>query len=372
MIKVGIVGYGFSAQTFHLPFLTSTYSDLSQLRFTAISTSKPKEVKREYPNVEVFSTPEELILHGDVDLIVITSPNDTHYELAKACLTHHKHVVIEKPMAITFEQCMALSELANANNLLLSVFHNRRWDGDFLTVKSLLKSNAIGDVKVFESHFDRFRPIVRKRWREQKGQGTGILYDLGSHLIDQAICLFGMPNAVTARCLALRAQSEVVDYFNVQLHYNRPIQNNKIKPDESIDLAQSQFEVVLNSSPFSANPNPRFKIQGTLGAYIVDGLDPQEAQLKAGLDIVETEFGSAKEEHFGRVYSQDQESMVNDDIMESRIATQKGDYKQFYIQVVSAITHHSDNPVTPHSAANVVRIIELAEQSALAEKTLSV
>ena len=169
MIKTGVIGYGYSAKIFHLPLIESS----EQLEFYAISTSKLEEVKPNYPSVSVYSNANDLIADSEIELVVIATPNDVHFHLAKLCLENGKHVVLEKPMVTTSAEGKALIALAKANALVLSVFHNRRLDGDYLTVKKILEEKSLGDIRYFESRFDRFRPEVINRWREIPGPGSG-------------------------------------------------------------------------------------------------------------------------------------------------------------------------------------------------------
>ena len=339
MIKVGVIGYGYSAKTFHIPLIMAAYG----LELTAISSSQQSLLALEHPDVMVLDTPEALISSGVIDLVIITAPNDVHYSLAQLALMQGLHVVVEKPMVTTSAEAQKLVELAEQTGLILSVFHNRRWDGDFLTVKKLIENNAVGELRFFESHFDRFRPQVKQRWREQPGAGSGIWFDLGSHLVDQSVNLFGLPEAVTARCLASRDGAQTTDYFHVMLHYQ-------------------QLEVVLHAGSFSAAPNQRFRLEGTEGSFIKYGLDPQEEQLKQGLSPNELLFGGENVNDFGRLYSA---------TSSDRVATEQGCYLAYYLALEYSILTGSDNPVKPESAVAVLKILELAERSSEQGKTLA-
>lgn len=340
MIKVGVIGYGYSAKTFHMPLIKTSKS----LELAAISSSQKETVGMKYPNVSIFETAQDLITSGNLELVVITAPNNVHYQLAKQCLENGINVVLEKPMVSTSLEAEELVNLAKDRSLMLSVFHNRRWDGDFLTVKKLLDNNLIGDVRFFESHFDRFRPTVRQRWREQPGQGSGIWFDLGSHLVDQAISLFGSPEAITARCLPLREGSKTTDYFHVLLHYKN-------------------LEVVLHASSFSAAPNNRFRVEGTKGSFVKYGFDPQEEQLKNGITPSQSSYGMEIAEHYGILYSDSSSELIE---------TEGGCYHQYYSGITEAIQSGSSNPVNPEDAVEVLRILELAEKSSINGETLLV
>ena len=337
-IKAGVIGYGYSSRTFHLPLIESS----EQLEFSAISTSKPEEVKLKYPSVLVYSNANELIADSNIELVVIATPNDVHFRLAKLCLENGKHVVLEKPMVTTSSEAEKLIALAARKALVLSVFQNRRWDGDYLTVEKILEEKSLGDIRYFESRFDRFRPEVIKRWRERPGPGSGTWFDLGPHLVDQAICLFGLPESLTARCLPLRKNSEAIDYFHVLLHYR-------------------ELEVVLHASSFSAGPNKRFQIEGTKGTYVKYGFDPQEAHLKNGRLPPETKFGVEEKENFGTLYND--ETAV-------KVGTAVGCYQQYYSGISKAIRGDGVCPVSGEDALNVIKILELAENSNREGKTV--
>nr|VUD30707.1 oxidoreductase ydgJ [Raoultella sp. NCTC 9187] len=197
----------------------------------------------------------------NIDLIVIPTPNDTHFPLAKAALEAGKHVVVDKPFTVTLSQARELDAVARSRGQLLSVFHNRRWDSDFLTVKSLINEGLLGEVCYFESHFDRYRPQIRDRWRERGGPGSGIWFDLGPHLLDQAICLFGLPVSMTVDLALLRPGAQSTDYFHAVLVY-------------------PQRRVILHATLLAAAETARFIVHGSRGSYIKYGLDPQEERLK--------------------------------------------------------------------------------------------
>jgi scyllo-inositol 2-dehydrogenase (NADP+) len=353
MIKVGVIGYGYSAKTFHLTLIASSGS----FELAAISSSQTEVLRIKYPDVAIYDDAHALIANENLELIIITAPNHVHFSLAKLCLESGINVVLEKPMVTTSAQAKELVELAKKRCLLLSVFHNRRWDGDFLTVKKLLANNQLGSIRLFESHYDRFRPTVRQRWREQAGPGAGIWFDLGSHLVDQAISLFGLPEALTARCLALREGSQTSDYFHVLLHYK-------------------DLEVVLHASSFSAATNVRFRIEGTQASYVKYGFDPQEEQLKKGITPNEPAYGVETEEDYGHCYSQfpsETSGTINSidrKTVKTAIKTINGCYNQYYTEIAAAMTLGGCNPINPDDAVDVLRILELAEISSISGKKM--
>lgn len=214
-IRVGLIGYGYASKTFHAPLIAGTPG----MMLAAVSSSDATKVHADWPSVPVVSEPKHLFNDPNIDLIVIPTPNDTHFPLAKAALEAGKHVIVDKPFTVTLSQARELDALAKGLGRLLSVFHNRRWDSDFLTVKTLLSEGTLGEILFFESHFDRFRPQVRNRWREQAGPGSGIWYDLAPHLLDQAVNLFGLPVSMTVDLAQLRPGAQTTDYFHAVLSY---------------------------------------------------------------------------------------------------------------------------------------------------------
>jgi len=339
-IKTAIIGYGFSAKTFHLPFLNI----LAHFEVTAISSSNAAAVNNDWPSAQHYATAEQMIVNTDAQLVIITAPNDVHYPLAKLALEHNKHVIIEKPFVTNIADGEALIELANEKKLILSVYHNRRWDGDFLSVKKLMADKTLGNIKHFESHFDRFRPNVVQRWREQAQEGGGILFDLGPHLLDQTLQLFGIPEAITAQCEVMRENSTNVDFFTLTLHYPTM-------------LAQ------LNASLFSAGPNLRFNIQGDQGHYRKYGLDPQEQCLRDGVAPNQSEWGKEDPVHYGQLYDADSSQPI---------ATKHGCYQDYYHHMANAINNDGKPPVSAEDALWNIRLIALAMESSRLGKKMTV
>ncbi|MGO2088975.1 MAG: Gfo/Idh/MocA family oxidoreductase [Oceanisphaera sp.] len=336
MIKTAIVGYGQSASIFHLPFIDS----LPDFELVAISTSKPEKVAQEWPEVTVYTDVDQMLAESNADLVVITAPNEVHYELGRKALNMGLHVVMENPTVTQLHQGAELMRLAESQQRCLIPFHNRRWDSDFVTLQALLKAETLGPIHGFESHFDRFRPRVRA---EQPGGGAGVWFDLGGHLVDQVLVLFGKPQSVTARCLSMRPGSEVTDYFHVQLHYR-------------------DKEVVLHSSPYHPGPTLRFKLQGELGCYIKRGFDPQEERLQNGI-VPDSPF-LAKEavDDYGIFYSDDDAQVIESEI---------GGYRHFYQATAQAIRGEAPPPVSMQDALDGLNIINLAERSSAEGRTVS-
>jgi len=340
-IRVGLVGYGFASKTFHAPLISGT----AEMALAAVSSSDAGKVHADWPSVQVVSDPQALFDDPTLQLIVIPTPNDTHFPLAKAALNAGKHVVVDKPFTVTLSQARELAALAKAKGLMLSVFHNRRWDSDFLTLKALLADGTLGDVRYFESHFDRFRPTVQQRWREQKGAGSGIWYDLGPHVIDQALQLFGSPVAITLDAAELRPGAQTTDYFHCTLTY-------------------PQRRVVLHASMLVAAQSARYQVHGTKGSFVKFGLDPQEDALKAGARPPQEDWGYDMRD--GVLTLAEGDAMV-----EKSLLTIPGNYPAYYAGIRDAINGVGENPVQAEEAIQVMELIELGLQSAEKRQTLS-
>ncbi|WP_276852507.1 oxidoreductase [Enterobacter oligotrophicus] len=329
-INVALIGYGFVGKTFHAPLIQS----VDGLKLAVVSSRDEEKVKRDLPDVIVVGTPEEAIQHPDIDLVVIASPNATHAPLATLALHSGKHVVVDKPFTLDMQEARDLIALAKEKQLLLSVFHNRRWDSDFLGIKQVIEQGTLGNVKHFESHIDRFRPEVRVRWREQNVPGSGLWFDLGPHLIDQTLQLFGLPQSVQGNIATLRDGAEINDWAHVVLNY-------------------PEHKVVLHCSMLVAGGTSRFTVHGDKASVLKGRIDQQEVQLLAGVIP-----GS---EHWG----EDSDDMVLFDANgeTSRVKTPKGDQRQYYLNVRDALTGKTENPVHPVEALAVMAVLEAAVKS---------
>lgn len=334
--NVGLVGYGFASKTFHAPLIAATPG----LTLAAVSSRDADKVHADLPHVEVDATPQALFARRDIDLVVIPTPNETHFPLAKAALAAGKHVVIDKPFTVTLSEGRLLRGQAEEADKLLSVFHNRRWDSDFLTVRELLAAGTLGRLVHFESHFDRFRPEVRDRWREQPKPGGGIWYDLGPHLLDQARMLFGMPRSILLDLHTRRDGAQVDDDFHALLEYDG-------------------LRVALHGAALVAAESPRFTLHGTRGSYVKYGLDPQEERLKAG----EAPAPQGGEEKWGedsrhgtltlREYEAEDAPLVAHEH-----ATLPGDYLAYYAGIRDALLGDGNVPVAVDDALAVMQLLE--------------
>jgi len=336
-----LLGYGYAAQTFHAPLI----SNCADLRLYGMVSSKPEQVLADWPQARHWHSLEQALQDEAVDLVVIATPNALHYPQAEAALRAGKNVVVDKPFTVTVSEAQQLAALADRLGLLLSVFHNRRWDADFLTLKPLLESARLGRISQFVSHFDRYRPEVRQRWREQGGAGSGLWYDLGPHVLDQALQLFGPPLAVSAYLAQQRQQAQTTDYFHVQLRY-------------------PSTHVVLHGSCLVSGGIPRFAVHGELASYTKYGLDTQEADLKLGKQPGGPAWGLDPQP--GLLHVQ-----TDGTVQSETIANRCGDYRCYYQQVAAAIRGDADNPVTASEAASVMDWLERAVLSAAQGREVS-
>ncbi|MFH9858485.1 Gfo/Idh/MocA family oxidoreductase [Streptomyces sp. NPDC017202] len=342
-LRVGLIGYGLAGSVFHAPLIAATEG----LVLDTVVTSNPErreQARAEFPDVRVAGTPDELFARsGDLDLIVVASPNRTHVPLARTALEADLAVVVDKPVAGTAAEARELAGLAERRGLFLSVFQNRRWDNDFLTLRSLLAEGALGDVWRFESRFERWRPQPKGGWRESGDPAEigGLLYDLGSHVVDQALVLFGPVTRVYAEAVVRRAGAETDDDTFLALTHANGVRSH------------------LYASATTAQLGPRFRVLGSQAGYVKYGLDPQEAALRDG-GRPGPGWGEEPEELWGRVGSG--ESPVTGG--GRAVRTLPGDYPAYYAAVAKALTDGGPNPVTAAEAAAALDVLEAARRSA--------
>ncbi|WP_127959293.1 oxidoreductase [Serratia microhaemolytica] len=341
-IRVALLGYGNAGKTFHAPLIAATPG----MELTAIASSSADKVHSDWPAIQVVNDVRWLFDDRRIDLIVIATPNDSHFALAQQALAAGKHVVVDKPFTVTLSQAEQLKQLAEREGKLLSVFHNRRWDSDFLTLKTLLAQGTLGEVVYFESHFDRYRPEVRTRWREQAGDGSGIWYDLAPHLLDQALQLFGMPETLFVDFGCLRQASSATDYFHALLKY-------------------PQSRVVLHSTLLAAAETPRYLVHGTHGSYIKYGFDPQEAQLKMARSPAMAQFGHDPQQGIVTLSQ-------NGQLTQSPYTNLPGNYLAYYTAIANTLHGRGTNPVTVEQAIAVMKLLELGIYSAKQQRPYAV
>jgi predicted dehydrogenase len=335
-VRVGLIGFGYARRTFHAPLIGATEG----IALIAVASSRPDEVRSVLGDVAVAAAPEALIARDDIDLVIVASPNDSHAPLALSALAAGKHVVVEKPFALSRDEAWAVVAAAERAGRVLAVFHNRRWDSDFLSVKAAIARGDIGDVVHFEGHFDRFRPAVRDRWRERAAPGGGIWYDLGPHLIDQALQLFGLPDAIEASLAVLRPGGQADDWAHAILHY-------------------PHRRVILQASMLVAGGSARFTVHGTGGSLVKQGADRQEAQLLAGMVPGAPGWGE-----------DDDPLVLYDSEGSHTLAMQPGDQRAFYRGMVAAIRGEGPNPVPPAEALAVMSLIEAGMRSSEERRTI--
>jgi predicted dehydrogenase len=339
-VRVGLIGYGYAGKTFHAPLIQS----VAGLELTVVGSSKPDSVLANLPGVTVCSNMEEAATHPPVDLLVIASPNESHYPLAAAALRAGKHVVVDKPFTVKLADARSLVQLAEERGQLLSVFHNRRWDSEVLAAKAIVESGVLGEISHFETHIDRFRPQVRQRWREQAGPGAGLWFDLGPHLIDQAVQLFGLPQTINASFAVLRKGGETDDWAHVQLNY-------------------SSLRVILHTSLLVSGGVPRSVLHGTRGSWAKFGGDVQEKQLVAGVLPGSPGFGDDPDP--GILFDGETGRQTK---LPAPIANQS----DYYIGVREALWGRQPNPVPPEQASAVMSILETSFQSGATGRVLPI
>lgn len=345
-IRVAIIGYGYASKTFHAPLVAS----VPGLQLRAISSSDAAKVAADWPEVDVEPSPQALLARPDIELVIVPTPNDTHFPLARAALLAGKHVVVDKPFTLTLPEAQQLVALAAERQRVLSVFHNRRWDGGFLTVRELIASGRLGRIVHMESHFDRFRPVVRARWREQAGAGGGLWLDLGAHLVDQTLQLFGRPQAILLDLMRQRDGAQTDDAFHAQLRY------------------ADGLRVILHASALAAAPGASFTLHGTRGSFVKTGLDPQEDALKAGQRPDGRSPWTLPGEQASLVL---QDGDAPDRLVAAQQPVLPGRYVDFFAALRDAILGRAPNPVPGEEAAQVMALLELGVASHQARRELT-
>lgn len=330
-LRVGLVGFGYAGATFHAPLIEAT----AGFHLAAVASSQPDKVHKALARpVEVCSA-IELIARPDIDLVVVATPNDSHHELASAALRAGRHVVVDKPFTVTVAEAQDLVELSRMRQRVLSVFHNRRWDSDFLGLRAVLSDRMVGRPIAFESYFDRYRPEVLDRWRESDQPGAGLWMDLGPHLLDQAVKLLGLPDSIALDRLRLREGAKADDHFRATLRWHTG----------TLDAVMG----TLGASMVASVPRPRFMLSGTRGIWHVQGLDIQESQLRAGVKPGHDEWAN---DHRRGTYYPDELSQG------TSMPLPRGDYRAYYGQVRDAIRGQATAHVTAEEGYVVQRLLE--------------
>ncbi len=342
-IQTALASFGMSGKVFHGPLLKVNEG------FEVVSIlERSKNLSKElFPEAQIVRTYEAILHDPEIELVVVNTPDELHYEMAKAAISAGKHVVVEKPLTFRSTEAEELIKLASNKQVVFTVFQNRRWDNDFRTIREVMQAAKFGRLIEFESHFDRYRTYIKPdTWKEEGNEYTGVLYNLGSHMVDQACVLFGQPKAVTAHLKIVRANGKVNDYYDIRLEYDG-------------------FAALLKCSYLVKDPGPRYTIHGEYGTFYKYGIDPQEEMLKAGRLPVGEDWGREEPENWGTlVYEEDGEEV------EELVETLPGNYNLFYDNVFDAIRNNAELLVKPKEAAEVVRILEACLESNREKRTV--
>ncbi len=343
-IHSALASFGMSGRVFHGPLLAAH----RKFKLCSILERASNVSASIYPDVHIARTFEEICKDDRIELVVVNTPDPTHYDLAAMALEAGKHVVVEKPFTQTYAQARALIELARKHNRVLSVFHNRRWDGDFLTVQQVIREGRLGRLVSFESHFDRFRNHVREEtWKEDPTTGTGTLFNLGSHMIDQILLLFGLPEAVFADIRIQRNGSRVDDSYDICMLY-------------------ADIKVRTCGSYLVREPGPRYSLHGTEGSFLKWGLDPQEAALASGCPPTGDQWGQEREENWGLLHTG-----IKDRPFRGRFKSLPGCYPAYYDNIFRAVRQGDPLEVSAGQAGQVIRVIEACFESMRTRKVVA-
>jgi scyllo-inositol 2-dehydrogenase (NADP+) len=331
-ISVGLVGFGLSARVLHTPLILG-----AGMTIVGVVTRQEAQVRERIPGARVLPDLESLLALDPLDLVVIATPNELHMPQALLSLKHGKHTLVDKPLALSTREAEILIAAAEASGRTLAVFQNRRWDGDFLTIQRLIASALLGDIMSFQARWDRYRPEIQTRWRESAAAGGGVLYDLGSHLIDQALCLFGMPEWLDADVFTQRTGASVDDGFEIR-------------------MGIGPLRISLGANSLVADHASRYRLHGCSGSYSKNGLDVQEQQLRNGLAVTDADFGVEP-------VSQSGYHVRGGETVGTALVSERGRWVQFYHELRSSIETGSAVPVTAYDARDTLAIIEAARRS---------
>jgi scyllo-inositol 2-dehydrogenase (NADP+) len=347
VIRVGLIGFGMGGKVFHAPFIDS----MPEFELVTIRTTKKEDQKTarlRYPDAKIVSDVQEIFKDNSIDLVVITTPNVFHFSLAKEALRYNKHVVVDKPFTITSAEAQELIDISIVRQKIITVFQNRRWDSDFKTVQKIIDSQVLGNLVSYRAHFDRFRNVIKQNaWKEENAPGAGILYDLGAHLIDQTLLLFGPPLQISSDIRIQRNEGKAADYFELILHY-------------------PQLKATLTAGMLVRPPAVKYLLSGSKGSFIKYGMDVQEEALKAGSIPSNTEnWGEEPECLWGTLDTEYHELHFI-----GKIKSERGDYRQFYLNLYKALLGREQLSVRPEEARNTIRIIEHALKSNAEKRTV--
>lgn len=345
IIKTGVCSYGMSGTVFHVPFIHVNPG----FEFTAVVERSKNLARQQHPNVKVYTSVEDMLQDSALDLIVVNTPNYTHYEYAKAALEAGKNVIVEKPFTVAVAEGEELIALAKAKGLFLSVFQNRRYDSDYKISRQVVESGVLGDILEAEIHYDRFKEeLSYKKHKEIANPGTGSLYDLGSHIIDQALLLFGMPQKIWADIRIIRKGSIVDDYFELVFYYD-------------------QLRARIKCSYLVREPLPSYQFHGRIGSFIKTKSDIQEAMLQKGLLPNSPDWGAEGPHEWGLLHTE-----KDGKVIKQFLPSPNGNYMEYYQGVYDALVKGAENPVPPSESLRIIRIIEAAFRSSKEGKVVEV
>lgn len=332
IIRAGLIGFGLAGRYFHAPLLTA-----AGLQLRAVVTSRKEQLRELHPDAIAVGSHSELAARDDIDLVVVASPSQFHFEHARDALTAGKHVVIDKPASASVAQIDELTAIAHEKSVKLAVFQNRRWDSDFLTLRELIGTGQLGEVTLFRARWDRFRPEVAGKWREPPAPASGMLYDLGSHLIDQALVLFGRPDWLQADVFTQRPECSVDDAFEIL-------------------MAKGPLRILLAANYLAGPGDWRYVVHGSQRSFFKAGIDPQEDQSRAGMKVLDAGFGIEATQLAGTL-------VENAAGQSQRIASATGRWLTFYELIRKSIEEDTSPPVTAADARAILEIIEAAQRS---------
>lgn len=342
-IKTALLSYGMSGEVFHVPLLQAH----PEFKVASIWHRNPeKPVRHSFPVAKSY---RDILDDSSIELVIVNTPNQGHFPYAAEALQAGKHVIVEKPFTVSVEEADKLISLADKHARMLSVFQNRRWDGDFLTVRKILKAGLLGKLVECEIHYDRFRNYIEPNtWKELAEAGTGILYNLGSHLLDQALVLFGMPRYIDARIGTQRPGGKVDDFFDIRMEYD-------------------DFFVILKSSYLVREQGPRFILHGTEGSFLKSGIDPQEQDLKDKKIPGSANWGSEGREWWGKL-----NTTLEGKHVEGPYESVPGNYLSYYDNIYGAIREGKSLAVKASEARDVIRLIELSQESSRTRRAVKI
>lgn len=331
-VRAGLIGFGVAGKYFHAPLLRAAGFDV-----VAVVTSRDEEAGAAIPNVSVLRHAEKLFARTDVELVVIATPTNLHVAQTRAALLAGKHVVVDKPISATSQEARELADLASERGLKLAVFHNRRWDNDFLTLRALIADHRLGEINAYHARWDRYRPQPSAGWRNQAERSSSMLFDLGSHMIDQALVLFGRPDWIQADVFKQRPTALTEDGFEIL-------------------MAKGVLRITLGVSYMASEGGWRYRVHGSQASYLKAQLDPQEAQARAGIAPEDPQFGVEPKSDWGKL-------VHGASGVTEIVSSERGHWVSFYEQMLASITKGAPVPVSAQEAAEVIELIEAAYRS---------